>query len=302
MSVSLRFQQEKMLSLAAWQASAARHREQARAWTEPMRDRLARGEKHPVFDFLHTYYRLSLGKLERWHPGYGVILEDGREARRSFSEKHYRFSEGACTVDPTLLRARERERLEFTLSLLAATQSRPPNFACHGLHEWAMVYRGAMLRHGGTVPLRLPQTEIDGLVESRPLCCSHFDAFRFFSPQAQPLNRLQPDLWSREDHEQPGCIHANMDLYKWAAKSLPWIGSDLLWDCFLLAVKAREIDMRASPYDLSSLGYHAIAIETEAGRDEYEREQRELCAQTRPLRERLMTDLQNVLAARRTRS
>ncbi|NIP97292.1 MAG: 3-methyladenine DNA glycosylase, partial [Akkermansiaceae bacterium] len=58
---------------------------------------------------------------------------------------------------------------------------------------------------------------------------------------------MQPDLWSREANEQPGCIHANMDLYKWTAKALPWAGSDLLWDCFELALRAREVDMRASP-------------------------------------------------------
>ena len=127
-----------------------------------------------------------------------------------------------------------------------------------------MVYRGTMVRHRETVPLRLPQEEIDTLVRSQPLCCSHFDAFRFFAPAAQLLNHLQPDLWAREDNEQPGCIHANMDLYKWAAKSLPWVPSELLWKCFHLALKAREIDMRASPYDLSGLGYEPIAVETAA--------------------------------------
>ncbi len=58
-----------------WLEAASRHREMARAWTQPTRDRRARGEKHPVHDFLHTYYRLSLGKLEHWHPGFDPILE-----------------------------------------------------------------------------------------------------------------------------------------------------------------------------------------------------------------------------------
>ena len=181
--------------------------------------------------------------------------------------------------------------------LLRATQDRPPNFACHGLHEWAMVYRGAMVRHRESVPLRLPQAEIDGLVEARPLCCTHFDAFRFFAPEAQPMNRVRPDLWSREEHEQPGCIHANMDLYKWCAKAMPWVGSDLLWECFQLAVHAREVDMRASPYDLSRYGYEPITVETEAGRDEYESAQRQVCDGAGPVRESLLAGLTNLLAA-----
>ena len=286
---------EPLLQRADWLQAAASHRARARTWTQPTRDRRARGEKHPADDFLHTYYRLSLGKLERWHPGFGVAMEDCVEARCAFPERHYRFKDGTCRVDPDLLEEKARERLRFTLRLLRATRSRPPNFACHGLHEWAMVYGGTMVRHRETVPLRLPQEEIDTLVRSQPLCCSHFDAFRFFAPEAQLLNHLQPDLWAREDNEQPGCIHANMDLYKWAAKSLPWISSDLLWKCFHLALKAREIDMRASPYDLSGFGYEPIAVETMAGRSAYEQEQRLLAEEARPLRDGLIRQLDKVL-------
>ena len=285
-----------VLEREAWLEAARRHRAQARARTQPMRDRRARGEKHPVHDFLNTYYQLSLGKLERWHPGIGIALEDSPEARSTFSPTHYRFSGGTCRVDPRLLSEKARERMQFTKDLLVSTQARPPNFACYGLHEWAMVYRGTMVRHLETVPLRLPQEEIDALVESRPLCCSHFDAFRFFSPAAQPLNRVQPDLRAREENEQPGCLHANMDLYKWAAKSLPWISTSLLWDCFLFALKAREVDMRASPYDLTGHGYDPIAVETEAGRREYEEAQGALCDAAGPLRKRLIAQLENVLA------
>ena len=138
---------------------------------------------------------------------------------------------------------------------------------------------------------REQEAEIDQVVAARPLCCSHFDAFRFFSPAAMPYNRIQPDQESRMDNEQPGCLHTNMDLYKWAAKAMPWIGSELLWDCFEYAVRCRELDMRASPYDCSTLGYQAIPIETEAGRDAYERAQRALTAEAEPLRQRLIQQL-----------
>jgi hypothetical protein len=61
----------------------------------------------------------------------------------------------------------------------------------------------------------------------------------------------------------------------------------LLADAFELALAAREIDMRASPYDLRDLGFDPIKIETTEGRAEYEREQRSLTARAGPIRERL---------------
>jgi hypothetical protein len=157
-----------------------------------------------------------------------------------------------------------------------------------------MVYRGKAVRHEKTTPLRLPQAEIDALVESRAICCSHHDAFRFFASEARPMNRLQPTLESRMSLEQPGCVHANMDLYKWAAKSMPWIGTELLFDCFELAVELRDLDMRASPYDLSDWGRPPVRIETAEGRRIYEIEQRRLAAEAVPLRERLIAGLRNV--------
>ena len=160
-----------------------------------------------------------------------------------------------------------------------------------------MVYRGAEVRHEKTTPLRLPQAEIDAIVESRPLTCTHFDAFRFFADSAKPLNRTEPTLESRPQMEQPGCIHANMDLYKWAYKSMPWVGSEILMKCFRLAMKAREVDMRASPYDLSAYGnYEPILIETAVGRAQYEQEQREIAAAAAPLRDELAIKIEQVIA------
>jgi hypothetical protein len=160
-----------------------------------------------------------------------------------------------------------------------------------------MVFTGADIRHRESAPLRLPQEEIDALVASRPLTCSHFDAFRFFAPGAIAFNKLSPSLHSREDHEQPGCIHANMDLYKWAYKSSPWISSELLKETLFFAIEAREIDMRAAPYDLSAWGYPPIKIETAAGRREYEGEQHALYLKGLSLREKVMNSLATILAA-----
>ena len=56
---------------------------------------------------------------------------------------------------------------------------------------------------------------------------------------------------------------------------------------FLLAVEGRELDMRASPYDLKEAGFPPIRIETEEGRKEYQREQQLYAEKAAVLREEL---------------
>ena len=287
------------LSHRQWQRLAAEYREEVSQWTVPFRRRRKQGRSHPVDDFLFVYYRYSSGRLEHWHPGANVRLECPSGVPACFSSSSYRAVDGHVIADPAQMEAKVKRRLEWTIDLLRQTESRKGNFSCLGLHEWAMVYRGQEVRHEKTTPLRLPQAEIDRIVESRPLTCTHFDAFRFYAIDAKPLNRLQPTLDSRPEIEQPGCIHANMDLYKWAFKSMPWIGSDLLLRCFRLALFAREIDMRASPYDLSSYGYEPILIETAEGRANYERLQREVADRAVPLRRELIEQIESVLKTKR---
>jgi hypothetical protein len=246
---------------------------------------------HPIADFLFEYYPFPFALLEKWHPGVGVALEwQGESITRHspFTDRWYSAGNGLLEAVPALLTEKQRQRLSWICELLEATRDRAPNFACHGLHEWAMVYRGKEVRHERTLKLRLPQAEIDAVVEARAICCSHHDAFRFFASEARPLNHLQPDLETRHLLEQPGCVHANMDLYKWAAKAMPWTGTELLLDCFELAMDLRDLDMRASPYDLAEWGREAVRIETAEGRRIYENEQRALAARARPLRERLI--------------
>jgi hypothetical protein len=94
--------------------------------------------------------------------------------------------------------------------------------------------------------------------------------------------------------EQPGCLHATMDLYKWAYKLAPATPSELVADCFELAGSVRELDMRASPYDLSALGYSAVPIETPAGRADYARQQAGFADRAGPLRDRLIAVAEQV--------
>ena len=88
----------------------------------------------------------------------------------------------------------------------------------------------------------------DQVVEST-IRCSHFDAFRFFMPQAAPMNELHPPVRHPSVFEQPACLHANMDVCKWALKLLPLVDSTLVVDCFDLAWDARELNARGPSRD-----------------------------------------------------
>ncbi|TQF68234.1 3-methyladenine DNA glycosylase [Rhodococcus spelaei] len=277
-----------VLSQAEWTARRDAHRERVDALIGPHVSRQTRGEKHPVIDFLFTYYSLRPTQLRRWHPGFGVRLT-GPAAREYWEYSGYRRCEdGAAEPDPRLLGQR-RSMAEFTARLLAGTAARPAQLGCFGLHEWAMVYRGGeqAVRHSGT-PLRLGPDGTDAVVESMNLRCSHYDAFRFFTADAVGRNEIPLRREDQAAREQPGCLHAGMDLYKWCYKLVPLIDSDLLLRCFELAIDARELDMRASPYDLAELGYSPVPIETAAGRADYVRTQSALAERAAPLRAELL--------------
>ena len=198
-------------------------------------------------------------------------------------------------ISATSLGVREFELLLRVQAICRSILNRSPRFACFGLHEWAIVYRCPDIRHA--YPLRMTADEIAGFLDGTRICCSHFDAFRFFSPAGRKLNVIQPEADSRLEFEHGGCLHANMDLYKWAFKLSPLISSDLLLRCFMLAIEAREIDMRASPYDFTELGFMPIPVETETGRQEYVEHQVQLAERARLLRAELLADVDRILAA-----
>lgn len=276
---------------STWRARQRAHRERVARWTEPHRERRRAGRAHPVLDFLFTYYSYRPSRLERWHPGPGVRLAG--DASEFLGWPGYRDTPGGVVFDPAELPAARRETARFVLRLLRATASRQPRLTCFGLHEWAMVYRDVP-RHE-RLPLRLGAAATNDVVESLPLRCTHHDAFRFFTAPARPRNETAPTRAGQVDTEQPGCLHATMDLYKWGYKLAPATPSELVADCFELAVRVRELDMRASPYDLTTLGYPAIPVETPAGRAEYARTQADFAAQAGPLRNKLIEVAEQVV-------
>ncbi|MBW7893905.1 MAG: 3-methyladenine DNA glycosylase [Opitutaceae bacterium] len=285
-----------LLAEADWLARRSAHERRVRTWTDPHQARAARGEKHPVYDFLFSYYAFRPAWLRRWHPGPDVVLA-GETAREFLRWPEYRETADGVMLDPAAWPSHRREFVRWLYGLLTATAQRTPFFGCFGLHEWAMVYRQTPdeIRHNAW-PLRFPAEEIARIVEAGPVTCSHFDAFRFFTAPARPLNRLRPERATTGQLEQRGCLHANMDLYKWAFKLAPFTPSELIADCFELARDIREVDMRASPYDLRALGFAPIAIEAPAGRAEYERHQRTFAQRGQPPRARLIALCDRLLA------
>lgn len=278
----------RVMSRREWEAAEAVHQARVDAATAAHLERRSDGRRHPVEDFLWSYYSLKPAQLGRWHPGAGVVLEGAAGLPRA-QWRHYRVEGEDVVVDAAGFVESRSETVEFVASLVAATAGRPAQFGCFGLHEWAMVYRleEDEVRHAGW-PLRLGAAGTDEVVEAHQLRCSHYDAFRFYTPPARSLNLLRPTRETQTALEQPGCLHAGMDLYKWAYKLAPTVPSSLVMDCFDLARDIRELDMRASPYDLSELGYTPVRIETSQGKAEYAAAQRGFAARGQGLRERLL--------------
>jgi len=279
----------------SWHAKKAQHEARVDAWITPHLERRSRGLSHPVEDFLFTYYSYPPAALRRWHPGFGVTLTGaGTEIFRGV--KGYDVSGDRARVDPRRV-AERRAELTAIRNLLLATERRPPALRCFGLHEWAMVYRLDQdeVRHAAW-PLRLGTAGTDEVVGSHRVACSHFDAFRFFTDAARPRNLLQPAGDDRAEFEQPGCLHAGMDLYKHAYRLTPMVPSELVADCFELARDIRVLDMRASPYDLSDLGYSPVRVETPEGKQEYVTAQRAFAERAAPLRQQLINKTARLLA------
>ena len=289
-------------------------------------------ENHPIYNFFLTYYRYVPSALRSYSPGIGVMIstESADDYKSDLPKKGRVVYNDSCVIfDPRSANFNEKQVNNFrkTLRILEATKIRPPNFHCYGLHEWAMLYSKSTPFVTQSLPLRksLSNEVIQEVVKTQGPKCTHYDAFRFFSEDAKPLNSTVPRSASsaklasempltreNEEHfEQPGCLHSIMDIYRWSLKIFPFISSNLLVDSLELAIKAREVDMRASPYDLKAYEFRSservsiepnhheksfendfdrspILIETIEGRREYAKLQKELYEQSKPVREQVI--------------
>mmetsp|Transcript_13350 Transcript_13350/g.28986 ORF Transcript_13350/g.28986 Transcript_13350/m.28986 type:complete len:611 (-) Transcript_13350:36-1868(-) len=193
-------------------------------------------------------------------------------------------------------------------SILETTLKNEPVLHCYGLHEWAMQYwpEGANAPPSGKyqshLPLRVSRFIINETVERKGLRCTHVDALRFFAPAAAPLNSHGSSL-ERQDQlrlENPACVHAHMDLLKIALKLTPFCDPSLLEDIIHISLKARSLDVGASPYDCSSYSSDTnpipvIKVESPEARALYKELQTQLMADADSIRKRLLANYQAVL-------
>ena len=218
-------------------------------------------ERHAVFNFLHEYYNIRGAKgtrrIGRWSPGVPVFTLQGATAQ---DLENGTLSPVGCTVHGRGITYDARTHFEnasdgvatsfmWYHALLSATSQAEPVLHCYNLHEWAMQYwpAGAAAPPSQkyqleTMPLRVSQETINAVVEEKGIRCTHVDALRFFAPAAGPLNRHGASL-EREAQlglEQPGCVHAHMDLLKISLRLSPWVPAELLADCLELALAARR--------------------------------------------------------------
>lgn len=301
-----------VLSADQWQTRRNVHQARVEKLTAAHLQRRTRGERHPVWDFLFDYYPITPGRLSHWSPGFGVALADATPADiahlkffhiRSDAEREASGSAftggipsttakdeveqiGTAYLDVAKYRAKRGKTVAYIRELLTKTMHNPAHFDCFGLHEWAMVYRTEHPRH--PEPLRLGADGTNEVVDTHSVRCTHFDAYRFFTAAAEPLNAYRPNRAQQACFEQSGCLHANMDVYKWASKLGEIVPGELWLDCFELARDIRMLDMQASPYDLRDWGFEPVTIETPAGKHEYVERQRALSVRANELRRRLV--------------
>lgn len=285
-----------------WQERATAHAARIDAYVAPHLARRESHVKHPVFDFLFTYYSYRPAQLRRWHPGYGTTLPASAEHASLKGYGPVGSAVGVGVGVTAAYLASQRPLVEALHRLLTATAGRTPHFGCFGLHEWAMVYRLTEdeTRHADW-PLRLGPDGTDAVVEGHRIACSHFDAYRFFTPPARPLNTLSPGRDDRVAFEQPGCLHAGMDLYKVSHRLSPMVCSDLVADAFELAWDIRVLDMRAAPYNLSGVDlgngveWTPVRIETPEGKQEYAAAQKVFSERGQVIRRQLIAECERLL-------
>ncbi|HCD51953.1 MAG TPA: 3-methyladenine DNA glycosylase [Balneolaceae bacterium] len=283
----------EVLTTEVWLQKKRLHEEKVAALTDDYLKARSHHQKQPTMDFLFEYYKFRVSALKRWSPGLFTALElNPGHTLPEVSE--ITTADRLAFLNPDLFPKKRLRSVQWILSVLKNSADKKPSFGCFGMHEWAMVYKTDDVRHA-QLGLRMNPKELADFVESRPVVCTHFDAFRFFTPQAVPLNKFQLSRETFHETEQPGCIHSNMDLYKWAYKLYPWISSEIILDAFELAIEARTIDMKASPYDLRDEGLEPIFIETEEGRRIYLREQESIYKKGIPVREKLIREYEQLL-------
>jgi hypothetical protein len=285
---------QNVLQAEEWHQRQQDHKKQIGNLIDDYLERRSHQQKDPVMDFLFEYYAFRPSYLKSWSPGLDTLLINGGSTDWRFEEM--KTVNNDCYLDISYFSEDRISSLQWIIDVLQQSANRKPSFGCFGMHEWAMVYKADQVRHD-YLDLRMNMEKLADFVESRPLVCTHFDAFRFFTDEAKPQNKFELNRDKFAQMEQPGCLHTNMDLYKWAFKMYPWICSETIREAFKLAVETRFVDMKASPYDLRDRGIEPIKIETDEGRKEYMQKQQAIFEKSQPIRQQLIKEYKHLLDA-----
>ena len=131
--------------------------------------------------------------MDRW-------LEASESDYADFPTRVYRWQDGLIEVRQEWL-ADNHKQFAQMLDYLEAVSSRTARAGCHALHEWAMVLgqRSDEHRHS-TWPMRVGPEAVRGAIADVGLRCTHFDAWRFFTPEATGLNPWPLSRVRSEEH------------------------------------------------------------------------------------------------------
>src|SRR5262245_12330875 len=118
-----------VLAEEVWRSRRAAHERGIDAFLAEHLERRAAGRKHPVADFLFTYYTHRPAQLRRWHPGAGVALAGADPAELG---PEYVAVPGGATLDVARILDRRGDSVRWISELLTATAGRAPHFGCFG--------------------------------------------------------------------------------------------------------------------------------------------------------------------------
>ena len=95
--------------------------------------------------------------------------------------------------------------------------------------------------------------------------------------------------------EQPGCLHAGMDVYKWAFKLTRWCRASWWPTASTWRARSGCSTCRPRRTTCASSGYQPVPIETPEGKAAYLERQRAFAERSNALRRRLLTVLDAAL-------
>jgi len=118
-----------------WVAKVEQHASLVGAYTEAYLKRRSLGLKHPVLDFLFTYYSFSPTKLKQWIPSFNESLEITPQTLVKYSwldNFWFQQKEAKLFLDLSKIPKTTLKSAKFIADLCRNILLRPPRFGCFG--------------------------------------------------------------------------------------------------------------------------------------------------------------------------